>query len=180
MEWQTVLTFVLTCKNRNVRLDLFVQVQVVDIPWQGVVCYRRGRELGDQIWPQVSDWPQMGHIRGIYLRSDSVHFGSPSQNVLKLILKSPRFVPFGTNLTPFETNPNIPLSLWYPWLELPRPESELCLSLYTTLSTHCYIHEACGDVHISIMYRSTCGCLYSPYFYMCKLTLDVFDTSIVM
>ena len=37
-----------------------------------------------------SDWPQMGQIWG-FLRSVSVHFGSPSQNVLKLILKSPRF-----------------------------------------------------------------------------------------
>ena len=30
-----------------------------------------------------------------------VKFGSVSQNVLKLILKSPRFVPFGANLTQF-------------------------------------------------------------------------------
>ena len=29
-----------------------------------------------------------------FLISVSVHFGSQSQNVLKLILKSPRFVPF--------------------------------------------------------------------------------------
>ena len=33
-----------------------------------------------------------------FLRSVSVHFGAPRQNVLKLILKSPRFVPFGPNL----------------------------------------------------------------------------------
>ena len=36
-----------------------------------------------------------------FLRSVSVHFGSPSQNVLKLILKSPRFVPLGAKLTDF-------------------------------------------------------------------------------
>ena len=36
-----------------------------------------------------------------FLRSVSVHFGSPSQNVLKLILKSTRFVPLGANLTQF-------------------------------------------------------------------------------
>ena len=36
-----------------------------------------------------------------FLRSVSVHFGSVSQNVLKLILKSPTFVPFGANLTKF-------------------------------------------------------------------------------
>ena len=47
-----------------------------------------------------SDWSQMGQIWD-FLRSVSVHFGSASQNVLKLILKSPRFVPFGTNLTQF-------------------------------------------------------------------------------
>ena len=34
-----------------------------------------------------------------FLRSVSVHFGSPSQNILKLILKSPTFVPLGANLT---------------------------------------------------------------------------------
>ena len=43
-----------------------------------------------------------------FLRSVSVHFGSPSQNVLKLILKSPIFVPFGANLTQFVTNLDIP------------------------------------------------------------------------
>ena len=37
----------------------------------------------------------------ISLRSVSVHFGSPSQNGLNLVLKSPRFVPFEANLTQF-------------------------------------------------------------------------------
>ena len=45
-----------------------------------------------------SDWPQLAQIWD-FLRSVSVHFGSASQNVLKLILKSPRFVLFWTNLT---------------------------------------------------------------------------------
>ena len=45
-----------------------------------------------------SDWPQMGQIWD-FLRSVSVHFGAVRQNVLKLVLKSPRFVPFGVNLT---------------------------------------------------------------------------------
>ena len=40
-----------------------------------------------------------------FLRSVLVHFGSTSQNVLKLILKSPRFVPFGANLTQFWATP---------------------------------------------------------------------------
>ena len=47
-----------------------------------------------------SDWPQIGHIWD-FLRSVSVHFGAGRQNVLKLILKSPRYVPFGANLTQF-------------------------------------------------------------------------------
>ena len=40
---------------------------------------------------------QMGQILD-FLRSVSVHFGSASQNVLKMIFKSPRFVLFGANL----------------------------------------------------------------------------------
>ena len=47
-----------------------------------------------------SNWLQMGQIWD-FLRSVSVHFGSPSQNVLKLILKRPRFVTFEANLTQF-------------------------------------------------------------------------------
>ena len=45
-------------------------------------------------WEQIWD----------FLRSVSVHFGSPSQNVLKLILKRPRFVPFWAYLTQFGAN----------------------------------------------------------------------------
>ena len=41
-----------------------------------------------------------------FLRSGSLHFG-PCQNVLKLILKSPRFVQFGANLTQFGANLDI-------------------------------------------------------------------------
>ena len=43
----------------------------------------------DQIYPQMRQiWD--------FFRTVSVHFGAPRQNVLKLILKSPRFVPFLT------------------------------------------------------------------------------------
>ena len=56
---------------------------------------------GYQIWPQSgSHWPKMGQIREIF-RSDSVHFGAVRQNVLYLIWKNPRFVPFGANLIQF-------------------------------------------------------------------------------
>ena len=40
----------------------------------------------------------MGQICDL-LKSVSVHFGSPIRNVPKFILKSPRFVPFGANLS---------------------------------------------------------------------------------
>ena len=49
-----------------------------------------------------SDWPQIGQIWD-FLRSVSVHFGTGRQNVLKLILKGPTFVPFGANMTLFST-----------------------------------------------------------------------------
>ena len=52
--------------------------------------------------------PQMGQIWD-FLRSVSVHFGSPSQNVLKLILKSPKFVTFVANLTQFGAISNTPV-----------------------------------------------------------------------
>ena len=45
-----------------------------------------------------------------FSRSVSVYFGSASQNVLKLIFKSPRFVPFGANLTYLE-----PTLTWWLW-----------------------------------------------------------------
>ena len=61
---------------------------------------------GLQILP---DWPQMGQIWD-FLRSVSVHFGSLSQNVLKLILKSHRFVPIGANLTYLNAIFDIPVT----------------------------------------------------------------------
>ena len=57
----------------------------------------RNLKFGTQIG---SDRPQIRQIWD-FLRSVSVHFGSPSQNILKLILKSPRLVPSGANLTQF-------------------------------------------------------------------------------
>ena len=49
------------------------------------------------------------HQTDIYKRTIvSIHFGTPSQNVLKLILKSHRYVPFGANLSQFVTNTYIP------------------------------------------------------------------------
>ena len=65
---------------------------------------RDGNKL-DQIGPKwdkcgtfYDPFQDMGQLWD-FLRSVSVHFGAGRQNVLKLILKSPTFVPFGTNLT---------------------------------------------------------------------------------
>ena len=57
----------------------------------------RDGKLGMKIGP---DWPIMGQISD-FLRSVSVHFGAGRLNVLTLIFKSPRFVPFEANLTQF-------------------------------------------------------------------------------
>ena len=52
----------------------------------------------DGIKPQKTDTSTP--FRGIQLRLISVHFGSVSRKALKLILKSPRFVPFGSQSDP--------------------------------------------------------------------------------
>ena len=68
---------------------VFTQIkQVAERPDCRLPCIStRDRKFSIQI---VSDWPQMGQIWD-FLRSVSVHFGSMSLNVLKLILKNPRF-----------------------------------------------------------------------------------------
>ena len=60
----------------------------------------------------------MGQIwnLNIWIRTVSVHFDSASQNVLKLILKGPIFVPFGANHNLFGCqiwHSWSPLYLWY-------------------------------------------------------------------
>ena len=57
----------------------------------------------------------MGQIWG-FLRSVSVYFGSASQNLLKLILISPRFVLFGANLSQFGCQ------IWHPYHSVYRSE----------------------------------------------------------
>ena len=49
----------------------------------------------------------MGQIWDV-IRSVSEHFGLVSQNALILIWKSPMFVLFMANMTPFKANPYIP------------------------------------------------------------------------
>ena len=61
--------------------------------WKPQITNGHYGQLSDQIWAQRwSDWPQMRQIRDFF-RSNSVHFGSPSQNVLNLIWKKSRICP---------------------------------------------------------------------------------------
>ena len=72
-----------------------------------------------------SDWPQMGQIWD-FLRSVSVHFGAPRQNVLKVIFKSLIFVPFGANLTHFGSKSGRPVDLSNSAVWLNLPDSQYC------------------------------------------------------
>ena len=79
--------------------DFDGNVLLIDKPRHETNKQLKGRDVKFVI--QIgSDWHQMGNIWD-FLRLVSVQMGSPIQNVLKLILKSPRFVPFGANLTQF-------------------------------------------------------------------------------
>ena len=111
------LSFITSCRKHlclSLRLDsnmsvLLIRCRVVifgivigsDWPQMGQILnflkisFNKFR-LGVQIW---SDWPKMGQIWD-FLRPVSVHFGLPTQNVLKLIFKSPRCVPFGSQSDP--------------------------------------------------------------------------------
>ena len=81
--------------NGNIYIPLIVRVSTIYKQTLQPVSHEQEKprlsrvrdvECGIQIW---TDWPQMGQIWDS-LRSVSVHFGSASQIVLKLILKSPR------------------------------------------------------------------------------------------
>ena len=87
------------------------------------------KNQGYQRWSQIgSDWPQMEQIWD-FLRSVASH------NVLKLILKSSRFVPFGANLTLFE------YQIWHPCISLFPTHLQLTLHIsqlhhLSVLQTH--------------------------------------------
>ena len=60
--------------------------------------------------PKGANWPQMVQMLNVQ-RSVSKYFGSQGLNeILKLILNGPIFVPFGINLTKFGTDPDIPVA----------------------------------------------------------------------
>ena len=89
--------------GHNVQFSSTLEVQVTEPNMHDLVSgtggpgWARNVKFGFQIG---SDWPQVGQILDFFLRSVSVNFGSPSLNVLKLILKSPRFVLFGGQSDP--------------------------------------------------------------------------------
>ena len=60
------------------------------------------RQHGPEVFLVITGHESRDVKFGIRIGSDAVYFGSESQNILKLILKSPRFVPFWANLTRFE------------------------------------------------------------------------------
>ena len=71
-----------------------------------------------------------------FVRSFILLFGSSSQNVLKLILSSPRCVPFEANLTQFGYNPNMPVVVMLLW------QAETCDSdkvSYHLTVTRCHV-----------------------------------------
>ena len=79
-----------------------------------------------------------------FLRSVSVHFGALRQNVLKLILKSPRFVPFGVILTDFVVKPDILIRQLTWKAGITSMFVNLCLSItycLKTSSNDCYWHR---------------------------------------
>ena len=87
-------------------------------PSLSILCMKQGCQFLAQ---GVSDWSQIGKIWD-FLRSVSIHFGSASQNVQKLILKSPRFVSFGPNLTQLWSQ------IWHPCCEM----TQLCFVWVTS------------------------------------------------
>ena len=80
-------------KHRLGRSPRFPFEDGTDTKGVDTISLRRDRQIWTQSW---SDWPQMGKIRNFKK--------SKNQNVLKLIFKSPRFVPFFGRSDPIWVN----------------------------------------------------------------------------
>ena len=143
-------------------------------------------EIGPQIW---SDWTQMGQIFD-FLRSVSVHFGSASQNVLKLILKSQRIFPFGVTLTVFRPKSIIPGVTIIQLVSGATVEFSLCHFAILSFFVLCFCHSVtlslchyviCHHVTLSLCHYVICHpvtmplCHLSPCHYvtmpLCHLSL---------
>ena len=76
---------------------------IFSVLWEGRELKVSNRDFSSMQKCQFchSNWVRLAQNRTNldFLRSVSVRFGSLRQNVPKMILKSPRIVPFGANLT---------------------------------------------------------------------------------
>ena len=81
---------------------------------------------------------QMGQIRGFF-RSDSVYFGSPSQNIINLSWNVPTSVPFGANLTHFWSKSGHPSPNIYFSIDCYVLIAFVCTCILSTLS-FIYLH----------------------------------------
>ena len=116
--WVTIWHLLL--KSVRDVVTYLILISIVSMTTRSVITpSNRDGKFGIQI---RSDWPEMGQIWG-FLRSVSVHFGSESQNVLKLILKSPKFVPNGATLTQFGWQICNPWRVSTSWLLVLSPRS---------------------------------------------------------
>ena len=96
-------------------LNVFCLIKLIIQSTKGLLKRKPNKRLTKQATMNYELWTssiQLGCLRdpnqvrlaqmwqiNDFLRSVSVHFGAPRQNVLKLILKSPKCVPFCANLT---------------------------------------------------------------------------------
>ena len=108
------------------------------------------REQGCQIWPEIRPhWHNIGQICDFLKVSFQFHFARQTKMNLKLILTSPRFVQFGTNLALFPAKSDIPemtklceLFMSFQHLQNVRASYQLCGSnmSFMTKNNALYIH----------------------------------------
>ena len=111
-----------------------------ELAWPGVRCH--GCQVGNTIWANLG-------LFKISFSALSILFGSLIQNVLKLILNltSPRFVPFGTNLTHFEAK------IGHRWCDMYPMETSVVFSPLqgTGLFTHSFASLlVCNEINSSL------------------------------
>ena len=84
--------------SNNSHTHRLLFVQKLQNTQRELTWFRVGKYNGIQNWVRLAEnWIICDFLRSLF-----------GQNVLKLILKSPSFVPFGANLTQFGAKPNIP------------------------------------------------------------------------
>ena len=124
------LTFLQTVFSIDATIIYSVSIHIVFI-----TSRQQGMPELPYNWARLA---KKGHIWNL-LRSVSVHYGSKSQNVLKVILKSPRFVPFGAWSQTYHPC-NVDIILKKTKLTSSRDLSKMCfqtISLYSNEPTIC-------------------------------------------